>query len=69
MKKHKCVDNQLFGQWEPAIIICYEKSDGTLWVTNDEYSSRVNYCPFCGYQTKYTMDEKQDSEPLDWKDI
>jgi len=34
-----------------AIEVCSEEmsgSDGTLIVTNDEYSSSVPFCPFCG---------------------
>ena len=30
----------------------YEYDDGTLWVTNDEYASPVNYCPVCGYRAR-----------------
>lgn len=40
------------GNYGAAILICEEREDGTLWVSNDEYSSRVNYCPFCGYKAK-----------------
>ena len=35
-----------------AVIRCYEDEQGRLWVTNDEYETRVNFCPFCGYQAK-----------------
>lgn len=31
-----------------AIIECTEDKDGKYWVGNEEYCSRVNYCPFCG---------------------
>lgn len=35
-----------------AIDKCIELNDGTLMVDNDEYSSQVNYCPYCGYEAK-----------------
>ena len=31
----------------PAITTSY-KEDGEIWVTNGEYISKVNYCPFTG---------------------
>lgn len=34
--------------WGTAVDCCVELEDGTFMVTNDEYSNRVNYCPFCG---------------------
>jgi hypothetical protein len=36
----------------PAVSRCYEDELGRLWVTNDEYESQVNFCPFCGYRAK-----------------
>ena len=35
-----------------AIEECVEDADGTLWVGNHEYSTRVNFCPFCGFKAK-----------------
>jgi len=35
-----------------AIGECYEAEDGSLWVTNGEYGSPVNFCPYCGQPTK-----------------
>lgn len=29
-----------------------EQPDGSLWAGNDEYGTRVNFCPFCGYKAK-----------------
>lgn len=31
-----------------AAITTSFKEDGEIWVTNGEYISRVNYCPFTG---------------------
>ena len=31
----------------PAITTSF-KEDGEIWVTNGEYISQVNYCPFTG---------------------
>lgn len=35
-----------------AVTYCQEYPDGTLDVSNDEYGSRVNYCPVCGFKAK-----------------
>lgn len=31
---------------------CAEHEDGTLWLDNEEYGVRVNFCPFCGFEAK-----------------
>lgn len=36
----------------PAVECCKEDEFGRLWVSNDKYASRVNFCPFCGYKAK-----------------
>jgi len=33
-----------------AITECTEDARGRLWCSNDEYMTRVNFCPFCGYK-------------------
>ena len=53
--KHSCQREQTkhdpnVGCYGPAVELCEERDDGSLWVSNDEYGSRVNYCPFCGYK-------------------
>ena len=40
------------GGYGAAIDICLEKDSGELWVSNGEYETRANYCPFCGYKAK-----------------
>ena len=57
---HECVKPQMphdpdVEQEGPAIERCEEKEDGSLWVRNREYGSRVNFCPFCGYPAKVKM--------------
>lgn len=42
----------------PAVDYVYEKENGELWVTNGEYSTRVNYCPFCGYEAENKITEE-----------
>jgi hypothetical protein len=44
-----------YAQCGPAVLACREKEDGSLWVDNDEYESRVNYCPFCGFQARQPL--------------
>lgn len=31
---------------------CYEDDEGKLWIETVDYVSRVNFCPFCGYEAK-----------------
>ncbi len=38
----------------PAITTSF-KEDGQIWVTNGEYISRVNYCPFTGEKAHKTF--------------
>jgi len=48
---HHCkgfLPESLYG---PAIDECSERG-GKLYVSNGEYESQVNYCPFCGYEAK-----------------
>lgn len=57
---HKCEpghnwlegDGAIFasGGFGAAIDICYETDDRSLICANSEYATRVNYCPFCGYE-------------------
>ena len=57
--KHKCepgydregdADGPIFagGRNGSAVELCIEHDQGEFWVDNGEYSTRVNYCPFCG---------------------
>ena len=39
----------------PAITTTF-KEDGQIWVTNGEYLSRVNYCPYTGEKADKTFD-------------
>ena len=53
-KLHKCTapKGTKEGNWGIAIDTCEENETGELWVTNDEYSNTVSYCPFCGVKAK-----------------
>ena len=37
-----------YGGYGSAVIECYEDDEGRFWVSNSEYRTQVNYCPFCG---------------------
>jgi hypothetical protein len=39
----------------PAITTSFEEN-GVIYVTNGEYVSQVNYCPFTGKQSKKVID-------------
>jgi hypothetical protein len=49
---HHCEGMTNEDNYGGAINECEEYDNGSLWVTNDEYDSQVNYCPFCGYKAK-----------------
>lgn len=36
------------GGYGPAMDCIEENELGEFWISNDEYSSRVNFCPICG---------------------
>lgn len=42
--------------WGAAIFEVVEDEDGSLWARNDEYASRVNFCPMCGFEAKSKME-------------
>ena len=52
--KHRCEapNESKFYIYGDAIYICYEDEIGELIVSNGEYGSQVNYCPYCGYKAK-----------------
>lgn len=49
---HYCENISEARPYGPAIKVCYEDDQGRLWAENGEYSSRVNFCPVCGYKEK-----------------
>ena len=47
--QHECNgDNYPECMYGPAIGWCIEYPAGEFWVSNGEYASQVNYCPYCG---------------------
>lgn len=46
--RHECNLDSPEDAYGAAVEACYEREDGTFWVSNGEYSSQVNYCPVCG---------------------
>ena len=36
----------------PAVDYCFEGEDGFLYASNGEYVNVVNFCPFCGFESK-----------------
>lgn len=59
MIKHRCIGDLPDDGYGEAIDFCGEKDDGTLWVSNSEYSSQVNFCPYCGYEAKVKAEIKR----------
>ena len=59
---HEChreeiVDDPFVDGHGSAVDDCVERDDGSLWVSNGEYGSRVNFCPFCGFEAKVKCTE------------
>lgn len=53
---HECNYDYPFSVYGPAITNCWEDDDGRLCVSNGEYMSQVNFCPFCGKGAKVRVD-------------
>ena len=51
------------GQWGASIDLVIEHGDGTLWAGNDEYSTQVNLCPFCGYRARVQIPQPEKNTP------
>lgn len=60
---HKCQKTTPWAHYGPAIEYCFAGDGiesnghvkfpvGTLWVTNVEYTSQVNFCPYCGFKAE-----------------
>ncbi len=49
---HRCDGELPKAAYGAAITYCYEDVDGKLWVTNEEYATQVNFCPYCGCKAK-----------------
>jgi len=63
--RHHCEVHGAKGEFFSAVTECFEKDDGTLWVTNEEYFSSVNFCPQCGYMAK-KLQEMSGEERVAW---
>ena len=56
--KHKCEMSTPDAAYGPAIDTCYQNDDSSFWVSNGEYSSQVNYCPYCGAKAPKQVEKK-----------
>jgi hypothetical protein len=54
---HHCTGDTPHAACGMAIHECFENEKGELWVSNTEYSSQVNYCPFCGYKADTSVED------------
>lgn len=59
-QKHKCAMDTPDDAYGSAIDICSENDDGMFWVSNGEYASQVNYCPYCGVKAPKQVGEKSE---------
>ncbi len=46
-----------------AIIHIEENDKGEFWVNNEEYSTRINYCPKCGEPATSIYNQKRKVKP------
>lgn len=61
---HRCEPEKTESDgYGPAVDICYELKNGSLWVGNGEYGTRVNFCPFCGYKAKASTEPHDPQKP------
>ena len=51
-KGHRCEGSLPEAAYGKAITYCYEDVAGKLWITNEEYASQVNFCPYCGCKAR-----------------
>ena len=58
--KHKCEgDNPVPNSYGLAITYCEEDEKGRFIVSNEEYGSYVDWCPYCGLKapvSRYASD-------------
>ena len=45
---HECKGSLPTSGYGDALYECIENEVGEFWVSNGEYGSQVNYCPYCG---------------------
>jgi hypothetical protein len=62
---HHCMTGEknnfeIYSGNDSPIVVCYEDEKGILWAGNDvdlNLECVVNFCPFCGYKSKNTIDK------------
>lgn len=55
--RHFCEGDLPEGGWGVAMYECKEDDQGRLWISNGEYASAVNFCPYCGYKAEAQVHE------------
>ena len=55
-ERHSCSGDLPREGYGEALEWCSEEEDGRLFVTNCEYTSFVNFCPYCGYEARVKVD-------------
>ncbi len=56
---HRCEGVLPEAAYGKAMTYCYEDVDGKLWITNREYASQVNFCPYCGHKAVKDVPEQR----------
>lgn len=69
MNIHHCIgwlpQYKGLGSCGEAIGHCFEDND-RLFVDNSEYTSQVNYCPYCGYEAKEKVKYIEPTNNYNW---
>lgn len=66
MELHKCEGTLPEDSYGSAISSCFEGEDGALWVSNEEYASQVNFCPYCGFRAKIQLRPSGSGIDTEW---
>ena len=64
--RHRCApewagDKPFYDGYGVAVFDCEENERGEFWVSNGEYDTRVNFCPFCGQKATVPVELRQAS--------
>lgn len=61
---HRCEGRTLSSGHGDAISSCVEDDAGHFVVSNMEYGSQVNFCPYCGARASTPAEPAQEWQPI-----
>jgi len=48
---------QIGHECKKECFTCRENEDDELWLYGSEFETRINFCPFCGYEAKEKVEQ------------